>query len=217
MNEKKLIRDFDFFRSFEKPKNVNELKKSNKKSDKVNEFTQDFVEKVDITLKQLVTSNDDSIKKSTTKSVNNIANSKAIKNFLVISIIVTSTFYLYYDSIEKMDELSVVLSAEQEKINKNINDFTVKNIVNTFVAKNFQDCTSNLKGAKEVVENQCKLYVLNLAETSDSKAQLNKHEISSSLENFQKLSKISPEVAIKSEKIINSIKITKIINFFSGK
>ena len=213
MNNKEPIREFDFFRSFEKPKNVNDLPKPNKLREKIKNSTKELIEntntKIENSKKELES-------KSKEEVILTSEDKKLIKKMFAIGIIGFSVFYLYYDAFTKMNEVSTILDSEQASITKNINDFTVKNITNTFVTKQFNECSKIIHGTAQSIEKQCNLYVLNLVETAPKEMQLDKKEISKSLEEFNKLSKISPEADVKIDKIANDIKLVKILNFFSN-
>lgn len=209
MSDKEPIREFDFFRSFEKPKNINDLPKPNKFKEKIKNSIKELIEnansKIEISKKEF---------ESKKEKVVISEDKKLIKRMFAISIISVSLIYLYYDSFTKMNEIVTIVEAEDARITKNINDFTIKNVTNTFVAKQFNECSNMLKGTKSSIETQCNLYVLNLVDTAPKEMKLDKKTVSQSLQEFNKLSKISPEADLKVEKISNDIKLSKILNFF---
>lgn len=211
MNDKEPIREFDFFRSFEKPKNINDLPKPNKLKEKIKDSTKELIDNTNIKIensKKEIELKQEIILSSEDK--------KLMKKMFAICIVGFSVCYLYYDSFTKMNEISQILQTEQAYINKNIDDFTVKSITNTFVVKNFNECSKMLKGSKADTDNQCELYLLNLVDTAPKEMQLDKKAVSQSLEEFNKLSTISPEASLKTDKIANDIKLVKIMKFFSS-
>lgn len=97
----------------------------------------------------------------------------------------------------KQEEITKIMSSEDQRIAKNMTEFIKKDSLNEFVVKNYNECSKNIRGSAEMIENQCNIYVLHVAKRESKDMQSDTVKIYESLEQFKNLSKYSPEATYK--------------------